>query len=124
MVSKKILVLLIIVVALVWYLKDRGILSFGKESRFKIPPEFKNSGQEGLRYFKRTYSSDLSQARGLCINFFKGQWVDSANELGCYNMEDFLEIYCGFGEANEIKYVCNEIGGSFTCSSKEIKCRV
>ena len=94
---KKTWLLLIIIAILGWYLIDSGILGRSggiREKKYHIPQELIGSGEEGLTYFIETYTADVSQAEGLCEDFFKGGWTNNEKQLGCYNMEGFLAIYC------------------------------
>jgi hypothetical protein len=122
---KKTWIILIVIVIVGWFLIESGILGSGKrESKYYIPPELVGSKEEGLTYFKETYPGDVSQAEGLCKDFFKAEWRNNEKELGCYNMEGFLEIYCGFNEAKDIEDVCKVIGGVYSCSSEQLGCLV
>lgn len=118
MVQKLLFVVFVIIALAAWYLFGQNV----EEEKYFIPPELE--GEEGLKYFKETYSYDLTQAGGLCTSFFKGRWTDTPSMVGCSNMDGFLDIYCAFNEANDIKDVCDEISGVFACNSKEIYCVV
>ena len=87
-----------------------------------IPPQYK--GQEGLDYIRRTRSGDLAQAKALCTTQFKGNWVDSSNSIGCYNMQGFSTSFCGMNILKNIEDLCNSIEGTPTCSSTQTSCTV
>jgi len=87
-----------------------------------VPPEYK--GTAGLDYLKKQYGSSLSQARSLCTSQFKGNWVDTSNSIGCYNMQGFSTAYCSMDIIHNLISLCNSIGGSATCSINQASCNV
>ncbi len=87
-----------------------------------MPPEHK--GVEGLDYIRINYASELAQAKNLCITQFKGNWVDSSNTIGCFNMQGFSTYYCSVDVIQNIVNICNSIGGNPTCSSTQASCTV
>ena len=86
-----------------------------------IPSNYK--GLEGLNYIKQNYASGLEQARGLCINTFKGNWVDTSNSIGCYDMQGF-SIYCNMDAIKNLTNLCNSIRGIPTCDSTQASCKI
>ncbi|NIM46969.1 MAG: hypothetical protein GTN40_02300 [Candidatus Aenigmarchaeota archaeon] len=113
------LVIIIIVLAIYFfYIKD----IVPEKQNYTVPPEYK--GSEGLDYIRKTYASELSQARSLCINQFKGNWVDTSNNLGCYDMQGFSSSYCNMEIINNIINLCKLIEGSPICSSTQASCTV
>ena len=92
------------------------------DQTFTVPPEYK--GSEGLEYIRTQYETELTQARSLCISQFKGNWVDSSNTIGCYDMQGFSTYYCGIGIIQDLVNLCNSIGGNPTCSSTQASCTV
>ena len=89
---------------------------------YNIPTEYK--GTEGLDYIRKNYASGLSQAKVLCIGQFKGEWVDTSNELGCSNMQGFSTSYCGMDIIQNLVKLCNSIAGNSVCSSTQASCSV
>lgn len=110
-------IILIIVVAYSFFTnKTKG------NKTYSIPPEY--MGQEGLNYIKQNYASQLSQARSLCSSQFKGNWIDTSNSIGCYNMQGFSSLYCSTDVIKNLIETCNSIGGISSCSSSQISCTV
>ncbi len=87
-----------------------------------IPPEYK--GTAGLDYVRRNYVSSMDRAKSLCTDRFKGEWIDTLNEMGCYNMQGFLTLYCGAETIQNLINLCNSINGNPTCSSNQVSCSV
>jgi len=87
-----------------------------------VPLQYK--GIEGLDYLKKQYSSQLPQAKSLCLSQFKGEWVDTSNSIGCFNMQGFSSSYCGVNLISNLIKLCNSIGGSPICSSTQASCTV
>ncbi|NIO44399.1 MAG: hypothetical protein GTN36_02495 [Candidatus Aenigmarchaeota archaeon] len=112
------IIIIIILVAYFLFTED----SSSDKQDYKVPPEYR--GKEGLDYIKRTYSSELSQARSLCINQFKGNWIDTSNDLGCYNMQGFSSSYCNMDILKNLANLCRSIGGNSICSSTQASCTV
>jgi len=95
---------------------------FGGKSNYGVPPEYR--GVEGLEYIKNERPAELTQAKYLCENQFKGNWVNTASNIGCYNMVGFSEQYCNLGEIKNLVNLCNSIGGTPICSSTQASCTV
>jgi len=112
-------ILIIIVIALIVYFLYNKSLD---NQNYSIPPEYK--GSEGLDYIRKNRASDLAQAKNLCTSQFKGNWVDSANEIGCYNMQGFSTYYCYTSTIQNIVNLCKSIGGNPICSSNQASCSV
>lgn len=89
---------------------------------FEIPPEY--TGSRGLDYIRDSYSSQLSQARTACSSYFKGEWRDNSNTIGCYNMQDFSTSYCGTDIIQNLVDLCNSIRGNPVCTSTQASCSV
>ena len=114
------LVILIIIAVVAYYLYTQQT----KSSNYSLPSEYVNSGSKGLTYLEQQYASQLSQARSLCENQFKGTWSQTSNSLGCYNMQGFSTIYCNTQEIQQITSICKQIGGNAVCSSDQASCTV
>jgi len=112
------IIIIIVLAAYFFYTEDK----VSDKQDYTVPPEYK--GSEGLDYIRKTYASELSQARGLCINQFKGNWVDTSNNLGCYDMQDFSSYYCNMDILTNLVNLCKSIGGDPTCSSTQASCTV
>jgi len=113
---------IIIIIILAAYFSSFNKTGTSSSQTYSIPPEYR--GSAGLEYVKRQYSSQLSQARSLCTGQFKGNWMDSSNSLGCYNMQGFSTYYCGMNIIKNLENLCRSIGGSSTCSSNQASCSV
>ena len=113
------LIIIIIILAIYFFYIKNNV---PEKQNYTVPPEYK--GSEGLDYIRKTYASELSQARSLCTNQFKGNWVDSSNNLGCYDMQGFSSSYCNMDIINNLINLCKSIGGSSTCSSTQASCSV
>jgi len=111
--------IIIIIILAAYFLYNRGSDS---SQNYSVPSQYK--GSEGLDYIRKSYASGLSQARGLCTSQFKGEWVDSSNEIGCQNMQGFSTSYCGVDIIKNLVNLCNSIGGNPVCSSTEASCSV
>jgi len=110
-------ILIIIVVALAAY-----FLYPKSSNTYTIPSGYK--GAEGLDYLRKNYASELAQVRSLCINQFKGNWVDTSNTIGCYNMQSFSEYYCNTDTVKNLVNLCNSIEGDPICSSTQASCTI
>ncbi len=117
--DRKILIFIIVVLVAYFFYSQSKTTDSGN---YDVPSEYK--GVEGLNYIRNNYASQLSQARSLCITQFKGEWIDTSNRIGCYNMEGFSPAYCGLGIIKDLVNLCNAIDGSPTCSSSEAGCTV
>lgn len=117
----KVAVIILIAVIAYSYI-NKNFLSRQSNNEYTIPSEYK--GQEGLNYIKQNYASQLSQARSLCAGQFKGNWVDSSNSVGCYNMQGFSTLYCSTDAIKSLIETCSSIGGSSSCSSSQLSCSV
>ena len=115
---RDIIFLILIIIALASYF----FYNKNFESQYTIPSEYK--GTKGLEYIRENYASELAQARNLCINQFKGDWIDTSNKIGCYNMEGFSSYYCNVDIIKNLINLCYSIGGTPTCSSTEMSCSV
>jgi len=114
-----ILIIIIIILALYFlYFKNNT----ENNQSYTVPPEYR--GSEGLDYIREHYASELAQARSLCINQFKGDWIDTSNDLGCYNMQGFSSSYCNMDIINNLVNLCKSIGGNPSCSSTQASCSV
>jgi hypothetical protein len=118
--DRTILIIIIIVLAAYFLYVNRNKTS-GNQT-YTIPPEYK--GTEGLDYIRKNYTTELAQARNLCISQFKGDWADSSNTIGCYNMQGFSTSYCNMDIIQNIVKLCNSIGGNPICSSTQASCTV
>ena len=87
-----------------------------------IPPEY--TSKEGLDYVKANYASTVERARNLCTEQFGGEWIDSPIEMGCYNMEGFLIVYCSAEDIQNLRNLCISINGNSTCTPSIISCTV
>lgn len=87
-----------------------------------IPPEYK--GVAGLDYVRRNYAPSMEKAKSLCTGQFKGDWRDTSTEMGCYDMQGFLTLFCGAETIQSLVNLCNYINGNSTCSSKQVSCSV
>jgi len=117
----KVAVIILIAVVVYSYI-NKNFLSSRSTSKYSIPPEY--MGQEGLNYIKQNYASQLSQAQSLCTSQFKGNWIDSSNSIGCYNMQGFSTLYCSTDFIKSLIETCSSIGGSPACTSSQISCTV
>jgi len=115
-------IIIIILIVLAAYFSYFNKTSTSNNQTYSIPPEYK--GTQGLEYVKKQYSSQLSQAKSLCSSQFKGNWVDTLNSIGCYNMQGFSTSYCGFDVIQNLVKLCNSIGGNPVCSSTQASCTV
>jgi len=113
-----IIILTFLVLAYLFYNKQTG----SGNQTYSVPSELK--GTAGLEYIKKNYGSGLSQARALCATQFKGEWKDTSNTVGCYNMQGFSTAYCNTDIIKNLVNLCNSIGGSSTCSSTQTSCSV
>ena len=116
--DSEILIIIIIILAVYLFYKTMSTSS----QDISVPSDYK--GAEGLDYIREQYSSQMSQARSLCVGQFKGEWIDTSNKLGCQNMQGFSPSYCSFDIIKNLISLCNSIGGSATCSSNEASCSV
>ena len=87
-----------------------------------IPPEYK--GVAGLDYMRRNYAPSMEKAKSLCTGQFKGDWRDTSTEMGCYDMQGFLTLYCDAETIKNLKDLCNSINGISDCSSNQVSCSV
>jgi hypothetical protein len=87
-----------------------------------IPPEYK--GVAGLDYVRRNYAPSMDRAKSLCTGQFKGEWRDTSTEMGCYDMQGFLTLYCGAEAIQSLVNLCSHINGNSTCSSNQVSCSV
>ena len=87
-----------------------------------IPPEY--TGPEGLEYVRTNYAPNMDEAKSLCTEQFKGEWRDTATEMGCYNMRGFLTLYCTAETIQKLTNLCDQINGDSTCSSDTVSCTV
>jgi hypothetical protein len=87
-----------------------------------IPPEYK--GVAGLDYVRRNYAPTMEKAKSLCTDQFKGNWRDTSTEMGCYDMQGFLTLYCGAETIQRLVNICIYINGNSTCSSNQVSCSV
>jgi hypothetical protein len=87
-----------------------------------IPPEYK--GVAGLDYVRRNYAPSMEKAKSLCTGQFKGDWRDTSTEMGCYDMQGFLTLYCGAETIQSLVNLCSYINGNSTCSSNQVSCSV
>jgi hypothetical protein len=87
-----------------------------------IPPEYK--GVAGLDYVRRNYAPTMEKAKSLCTDQFKGNWRDTSTEMGCYDMQGFLTLYCGAETIQRLVNICSYINGNSTCSSNQVSCSV
>jgi hypothetical protein len=117
----KVAVIILIVVISYSYI-NKNFLKSQSSNTYSIPPEY--MGQEGLNYIKQNYASQLSQAKSLCTSQFKGNWIDSSNSVGCYNMQGFSDLYCSTDAIKSLIETCSSIGGSPACSSSQISCTI
>jgi len=115
--DRTILIIIIIVLAAYFFYTRNKVSS---NQNYTVPSEYK--GSEGLNYLRENYASELSQARSLCINQFKGNWVDSSNNIGCYDMQGFSSYYCDIDVLKNLVNLCESIGGNPTCSSTQASC--
>jgi hypothetical protein len=109
-----IIIVIILIIAYLFYTNEN--------KSYSIPSEYK--GTAGLDYMRKQYASQLSQAKSFCINQFKGEWIDSSNEIGCHNMQGFSASYCNMGIIQNIKNLCDSIKGNPVCSSTQATCIV
>jgi len=110
------IIIILVLAAYFFYTKNK---TTGNKN-YEIPPEYK--GSEGLNYIRKHYASELAQVRSLCINQFKGDWVDTSNDIGCYNMQGFSSSYCNMDIIKNLENLCKSIGGNPTCSSTQTSC--
>jgi len=89
---------------------------------FIIPSEYK--GAEGLDYIRNSYSSELTQAKDICINRLEGNWIDNSTGIGCYGMQGFSEYYCSLDTIRNLTDLCNSIEGNSTCTSAQASCEL
>jgi len=82
------------------------------------------TGTQGLIAVKQQHSSELPQARSFCTGQFKGEWVETSNEIGCFNMQGFSSAYCLVGQVQDIINDCKAIGGTPVCTSTQASCSV
>jgi hypothetical protein len=87
-----------------------------------IPPEYK--GSEGLDYVRNNSASELDKAKSLCTDIFKGDWIDTLDAIGCYNMQGFSTDYCNMDIIQTLVILCHKINGDFECSTDKIACGV
>jgi hypothetical protein len=115
------IVYVIILIALA-YIISYGNNKNGSSQNYTVPPEYR--GTAGLDYLKRNYAPSLSQAQSLCTSQFKGNWIDTSNTIGCYNMKGFSTAYCSIDIVRNLENTCNSIGGSAICSINQASCTV
>lgn len=115
-----ILVIIIIVLTLAYFFYRKPTSSGGQD--YSIPSGY--TGSQGLDYIKKNYGSELAQAQSLCVGQFKGNWINTANEIGCENMQGFSSAYCSFDVIQNLENLCNSIGGNAVCSSTQTTCTV
>lgn len=87
-----------------------------------IPPEYK--GSEGLDYVRNNSAPELGKAKSMCIDIFKGDWIDTLDAIGCYNMRGFSTDYCSMDVIQAIVILCNRISGTPECSITHVVCGV
>ena len=87
-----------------------------------IPSDYK--GSEGLDYVRTNYSSELEKAKSLCTDSFKGDWIDTLDGMGCYNMQGFSTSYCNENIIQSLVSLCNKINGSPDCSTDKVICSI
>lgn len=93
---------------------------FGQSQNTTVLP----TGTQGLDIVKQQRASEMSQAEGYCTGRFKGNWVDTSNVVGCYDMQGFSTVYCVLGQIQDITKTCESIGGTPTCTETQISCSV
>jgi len=120
--DRTILIIFIVIALVLYFLYNKNEDSQSYPQNYSIPPEYK--GSQGLNYIRNNYASDLAQARSLCVNQFKGNWVDNSNERGCLNMQGFSSYYCYTSAIQNIVNLCNSIGANPICSSNQASCTV
>jgi hypothetical protein len=87
-----------------------------------IPSEYK--GSKGLDYIRNNSALELAEAKSLCIDLLNGEWVDTSNALGCYNMKDFSIVFCERDIIKTLISLCNQINGNPDCSTNQVICSV
>jgi len=87
-----------------------------------IPSDYK--GSQGLDYVRSNYSSYAEKAKNLCTDSFKGDWIDTLDGMGCYNMQSFSTSYCNESIIQSLVSLCNKINGSPDCSSDKVICSI
>ena len=110
------MIIVIVLAAYVIYHRSLGSQSYSVPSQYK--------GSEGLDYIRKNYASGLSQAQALCTGQFKGDWRNTSTEMGCYDMQGFLTLYCGAETIQRLVNICIYINGNSTCSSNQVSCSV
>jgi len=118
---RDITILIIIILLDAYFLHTNRNKNVGNQT-YTIPPEYE--GSKGLDYIRKNYASGLAQAKTLCITQFKGDWRDTSNTIGCYNMQGFSTGYCNMDTIQNLVKLCNSIGGNPICSSTQASCTV
>lgn len=87
-----------------------------------VPSEYK--GSEGLNYIRNNSVLELTKAISLCTDMFGGEWVDTLDAMGCYNMQGFSIDYCSRDLIQTLVSLCNQINGKPECSANHVVCAV
>jgi hypothetical protein len=82
------------------------------------------TGPKGLDYIRTNYASQLENAKNLCTSQFKGDWVDTLDAIGCYNMQGFSMVFCGSDVIQGLIKLCYQISGDNGCTDTEIYCAI
>jgi hypothetical protein len=71
--------------------------------------------------FSTNYPSELTVINVACT-LGGGNWLCTANQVGCYNNPTMNETICTTVEALAAQAFCITIGGEWTCNSVELSC--
>lgn len=87
-----------------------------------LPSNYKKS--DALDYVRNTSASDMAKAESMCTSQFNGNWVNTLDAIGCYNMQGFSTDYCNSDLIQSLVNICNQIEGQPECSSDNVVCSV
>jgi hypothetical protein len=87
-----------------------------------VPSGYTSS--QGMQHIKSSYASQLEEARILCTSHFGGDWVNTLDAIGCYNMKGFSMAFCGNDVIQGLIRLCYQIDGDNGCTDTEIYCAV
>jgi hypothetical protein len=87
-----------------------------------VPPEYKKAA--GLDYIRNNSAAEIEKAKSLCTDMLGGNWVDTENAMGCYNMKYFVTAFCDRDIIKTLMSLCEEINGNSECLADRIVCSV
>ena len=87
-----------------------------------VPPEYK--GTAGLDYLRNNSPAEIEKAKSLCTNLLGGNWMNTKNSMGCYNMKYFVTAFCDRDIIKTLVSLCEEINGTTECLTDKVVCSV